>query len=91
MENTASVRIGQIVKSKNGRDFGKVFLIYKIYDEQYVGIINGVNRTIAKPKKKKLKHLMVYKDIIDGIETKDSGKYQFNDAYIRRVLKPFNK
>lgn len=91
MEITKYLNIGQIVKSKNGRDRGKVFVITKIVDEDYVMIVNGENRTIDNPKKKKVKHLTIYNKVFDEIKTKELGKYQYNDAYIRRILKPYTE
>lgn len=91
MESTKYLNVGQIVKSKNGRDAGLVFVVLEILDESYVLIADGKRRTIDKPKRKKIKHLSVYKKVFDGIKTKEVGKYQFNDAYIRRILKPYSE
>lgn len=91
MESTKYLKIGQLVRSKNGRDTGNLFIISKIIDDNFVEIIDGQRRTIEKPKKKKIKHLTVYKKIFEEIETKEIGKYQYNDAYIRRLLKPYSE
>lgn len=84
MDNTFFIKVGQIVKSKAGRDSGKVFIIKDILDKDYVAIVDGELRKLAKPKKKKIKHLMIYKDIIN-IENAD-----INDSYIRNKLKDYS-
>lgn len=91
MESTRYLKIGQVVSSKNGRDVGKIFVILEILDDDFVLITDGKNRKIKKPKKKKVKHLNVYKKVFEEIESKELGKYQYNDAYIRRILKPYNE
>lgn len=49
--------IGRVVVSKAGRDVGELFVIIGILDDKYVFISNGSQRSIEKPKKKKIKHL----------------------------------
>lgn len=90
MENTKYLKVGQVVRSKNGRDIGKVFIVLSIVDDNYVKIVDGKRRTLEKPKLKKIKHLDVYNKVFDEIESKQLGKYQFNDAYIRRILMPYS-
>ena len=48
--------LGDIVQSKVGRDAGKFFLVIKT-DCEYAYIVNGKERTVQNPKKKKFKHL----------------------------------
>lgn len=91
MNSTKYLKCGQVVRSKNGRDMGKVFLVNKIIDDNHVEIVDGKRRTLLKPKTKKIKHLVVYKRVFEEFETKDFGKYQLNDAYIRRILKPYSE
>ncbi len=55
-ENTEA---GRFCISKSGRDKGRVFIIKKVLDENYVLITDGVMRKLDKPKKKKLKHLAI--------------------------------
>lgn len=88
MDSTRYLKVGQVVSSKNGRDIGQVFVILEIVDDDFVLIANGRRRTIENPKKKRIKHLNVHKKVFSEIETKDLGKYQFNDAYVRRILRP---
>ncbi|WP_054251595.1 KOW domain-containing RNA-binding protein [Neofamilia massiliensis] len=91
MDSTRYLKVGQVVSSKNGRDAFKVFVIVEILDDKYVLIADGKRRTLEKPKKKKVNHLNIYKKVFEEIKSKACGKYQLNDAYIRRILKPFEE
>lgn len=90
MDNTKYLKVGQVVRSKNGRDAGKVFIVVSIVDDKYVHIVDGRRRRLEKPKLKKIKHLYVYNQVFEEIENKEFGKYQYNDAYIRRILLPYS-
>ena len=76
---------GQVVYSKCGRDKGLAFIITNI-DGEYACLTDGSLRPLAKPKKKKIKHVqpvsVVYAEIKDKIESKT----YLNDAEIRKAL-----
>ena len=84
MDNTLSLVKGQVVRSKKGRDEGKVFVVIGIIDKDYLYLVDGKLRKLDRPKKKKVKHLYIYKDIID-LDVID-----FNDSYIRKKLLPYS-
>lgn len=90
MEITNDLRVGQIVKSKAGRDKGRIFIITEIVDDIYVKICDGELRKVSKPKLKKIKHLIVYNRVFEEIETRVSKNEKLNNAYIRRLLEPYN-
>ncbi len=85
MEQT-DLDIGQIVKSKTGRDQGRVFVVFDKVDNNHVLIVDGSLRRIDRPKKKKIKHLaklnIVSKEIKDAILNNE----KINNAFIRREL-----
>ncbi|MDD3840356.1 MAG: hypothetical protein PHP06_07245 [Clostridia bacterium] len=74
------IKIGQLVLSKAGRDKGRYFLIWDIVDQDYVKIVDGDLRKIKKPKKKKIKHLVICNKnvVIDR---------DINDYYIQSKIK----
>lgn len=90
MEITNDLRVGQIVKSKAGRDKGRIFIITEMVDDIYVKICDGELRKVSKPKLKKIKHLIVYNRVFEEIETRVSKNEKLNNAYIRRLLEPYN-
>jgi len=85
MEQT-DLDIGEIVKSKTGRDQGRVFVVFGKADNNHVLIVDGSLRRIDRPKKKKIKHLaklnIVSKEIKDAILNNE----KINNAFIRREL-----
>lgn len=53
---------GEIVRSRAGRDRGRVFVVRKILDADYVLLVDGTLRTLERPKKKKRRHLLKASD-----------------------------
>ena len=47
--------IADVVRSTAGRDKGKLFYVSEL-DETYLTLVNGKDRTLDKPKRKKRKH-----------------------------------
>lgn len=90
METTEDLKVGQVVKSKAGRDKGKIFIIQEITDDKYVMICDGKLRKISKPKKKKSKHLIAYNTVFEEFSEKVTKKEKINNAFVRRILEPFN-
>ena len=84
MDKTFSLLKGQVVRSKKGRDEGKVYIIMEIIDDDLLLLVDGKLRKLDRPKKKKVKHLYIYKDIID-LDDKD-----LSDSYIRKKLLPYS-
>lgn len=78
--------IGRIVEATAGRERGKLFMIVGIIDENYVWIVNGKNRTLAKPKKKKIKHLKSMGELDWKIRKKILNGDQVFDSEIRKIL-----
>ena len=89
MELTTDLKIGQIIKSKAGRDKGRVFLIHEVLDEQFVLVCDGDLRKLNNPKKKKVKHLVIYNTVLTEFAEKLQGKENLNDAYVRKLLEPY--
>lgn len=55
-----SEMLGRLVKSTAGRDRGRFFIVVGEMDEKYILLADGDLRRIESPKRKKLKHVMVY-------------------------------
>lgn len=84
MDKTFSLLKGQVVRSKKGRDEGKVYIIMEIIDDDLLLLVDGKLRKLDRPKKKKVKHLYIYKDVID------TEVIDFSDIYIRKKLLPYS-
>lgn len=91
MNTTNDLTIGQVVKSRAGRDKGNIFLVLSIVDINYVLVVDGDLRKIDNPKKKKVKHLTVYNTVLPELKYKLDNNIKINNAYIRKLLEPLNK
>lgn len=91
MDSTNDIIVGQVVKSRAGRDKGNIFLVLSIVDKEYVLIVDGSLRKLDKPKKKKVKHLTIYNTKLSELKYKLDNNVKINNAYIRKLLEPFNK
>lgn len=89
MELTTDLKIGQIVKSKAGRDKERIFLICQVVDEQFVLVCDGNLRKLNNPKKKKVKHLMIYNTVLTEFAEKLQCNKNPNDAYVKKLLEPY--
>lgn len=49
--------VGRAVRSVQGRDCGRCFVILQVVDDQFVMMADGLTRKLDHPKKKKIKHL----------------------------------
>ena len=78
--------IGKVVLARAGRDKGSIFTVIDQIDEDYVLIANGVNRSMDKPKKKKLKHLEFKPEVLTIIRDKILKGQKVFDAEIRKSL-----
>ncbi len=83
--------IGQLVRSRAGRDKGKLFLILDVLDDEYVLVVDGKIRKIDRPKKKKLKHLVFYHTTIDKFRDNIENDRKMNNAFIRKLIEPFER
>lgn len=81
------IEIGRVVISRSGRDQGRMFLIVGILEEPYVLIADGALRRLKKPKKKKLRHLALQPDVLEGIGEKLKQGSKVFDAELRSALK----
>lgn len=86
MDTTREISVGQIVKSKAGRDQDRIFIVLQIVDEQYLLIADGDFRKVDKPKKKKIKHLVKYNMISAEIKKRTEKNEKVTNLLMRREL-----
>lgn len=80
------IDIGSVVRSRAGRDAGRLFLVIGILDDEFVLLSDGDLRKVEKPKKKRKKHLSVTgRKISQAEETARKGE-NFDNAQIRSWL-----
>ncbi|AIS53169.1 LSU ribosomal protein L14E [Thermoanaerobacter kivui] len=83
------LQIGQIVRSKAGRDKGRVFVVVGKFDDNHVLISDGDLRKIEKPKKKKIKHLQRYNEVLTQIKDKILKGDNLTNKEIKKALEPY--
>lgn len=82
--------LGQFVKSMAGRDNGEYFVVID-KDDLYLWLVNGSNRRLEAPKKKKKKHVQITHAVAQDIADKLNNDEKLSNAEIRRSLKEFLK
>lgn len=80
--------IGEIVMSKAGHDKGEYFVILKSNSE-YVYLVDGVFRTVEKPKKKNIKHVQIVHFHDDNLVKKYANTEKITNEEIKRAIKLF--
>ena len=77
-----SIEIADVVISKMGRDQGEWFYVTGT-DAQYALLVNGKNRTLEKPKRKKIRHI----EKVLRSETRVAGKLRSGDKVLNGELR----
>lgn len=85
-----NIQYGQVIKSKAGRDLGKIYIVIDIQDE-YVYLVDGNLRRLENPKKKKKKHIQPFNVIIATINHKIENDKKLTNADIRKELIVYQK
>lgn len=80
--------VGEIVISKAGHDKGEHFVILKS-DSEYVYLVDGVFRTVDRPKKKNIKHVQVVHVKDDNLVKKYANNEKITNEEIKRSIKLF--
>lgn len=75
--------VGDVVKSIQGRDKNKFYIIYQIIDDNFVNLVNGEIRKIENPKRKRIKHIQI-------VEKKSiNTEQELSNANIKKILKEY--
>jgi ribosomal protein L14E/L6E/L27E len=86
VDTTQEITVGQIVKSKAGRDKDRIFIVMDIVDDKFVLIADGDLRKIDHPKKKKIRHLSKYNTISHEVKDKINNHDKISNLLLRREL-----
>lgn len=78
---------GQIVYSKAGRDKKRYYVVVGIPWDEYVLIADGDLRKVEKPKRKKIKHLVIHGMVASDIKEKLEANVKINNSDIKNSLK----
>lgn len=82
--------VGMFASSKAGHDKEKVYIIMK-EDAEYVYLVDGICKTLAKPKKKSKKHIQIIKKNADeNVRQKLFNGEMLRDEEIKRAIKLYS-
>lgn len=84
------MKLGTYVCATCGRDANKCFLVVGMLDEAFVLISDGKSRKIQKPKKKKIKHLLVLGEGDKEINEMLQGKQSVTNKQVYGAIKKLN-
>src|SRR5688572_19757431 len=85
MEAVDDIKIGQVVRSKAGRDKGRFFIVVAV-DGGRVYLADGDLRRVETPKKKNIKHIQVTNHVVESIAKKiEQGKNLSNKEFRREL------
>ncbi len=73
------LKTGQLVTSRKGRDCGKKYVVIGFAGGNCVQVADGFTRTVDKPKRKNIKHLIVHQAAL--------GEKPLADRMIRAFIK----
>lgn len=79
---------GMLAASKAGHDKGMVYVIIK-EEAEYIYLVDGKIRTLAKPKKKNKKHIQVIKKCPDSDLAERIKSGGADDITIRKFIQKY--
>ncbi len=81
---------GAVCVSLAGHDKGDVFVIIE-EREEYVSLVNGASRPLAKPKRKKKKHIQIIHDEEEWKRKNLIEEGRIRDEQIRAVIRSYKR
>mgnify|MGYP002512836363 CR=1 FL=1 len=83
-------KAGTICESLAGHDRGELFVIIE-EQREYVFLVNGDSRPLAKPKKKKKKHIQVIYDEEEWKRKVLIERGRIRDEHIRSLIRGYKR
>ena len=81
-ERLSDIQIADVVRATAGREAGKLFYVTGM-DDMYLNLVNGKDRTLETPKRKKLKHV----EKVLRSETRVAEKLRQGDKVLNSELR----
>ena len=82
------MKVGEVVVSLCGHDMGEWYIVADVQGE-FIYLIDGGNKPIEKPKKKKIKHIAKTTYFAEEVAQKIANKKYLQNAEVRKALKFF--
>lgn len=80
------LEIGQLVRSKAGRDRGRYYLVWGQVGDNFIRVVDGEVRRLDNPKLKNVKHVQVAGKVADEIVQKVQRGQPVTNAQIRKAI-----
>ena len=81
-ERLSDIQISDVVRATAGRETGKLFYVVDV-DDVYLSLVNGKDRTLEKPKRKKQRHV----EKVLRSETRVAEKLRLGDKVLNSELR----
>ena len=83
---TKQMQTGMFARSLAGHDAGELYIV--LHDDgTFVYLVNGKNRKLDRPKKKKKMHIQPDYHVAELIRSRIEAGQEIQDADIRKVIK----
>jgi hypothetical protein len=80
-----------LAKSKCGHDKDEIYVVYAAdEDEGFYALVNGRNRTVEYPKKKRMKHVQLIRHLDQGLVEKYEQAEAVTDDLIKQIIKDYS-
>ncbi len=80
----------ELATSLAGHDKGNIYIISQVSGDEVL-LVNGENRTVEHPKRKKLKHIQVIKRLPEDVQDLAAGMDELSDLSAKRLLKLYRR
>ena len=84
-------KLGDLVTPKNGKYNGELFIVTSFVDQDYCLIVNGKQRKLSNPKKKKVKHLLLLAENASLEQKLQNNAYVLDSDIVKLISKYKNK
>lgn len=81
------LRVGQLVRSKAGRDAGLYLLVVGIRDRRTVAVADGELRRVARPKLKNVRHLEAFPVRVKEAEVRFAAPSVVTDRVVAEAIR----
>ena len=82
------MRVGEVVISIFGHDMGEWYIVKQVQND-YLLLVDGKNKPLIKPKRKKAKHVVKANCFAEELAQKIAQGTYLQDAEVRKTLKFF--
>ncbi len=86
-----NLQVGQLVRSSQGRDAGRFYVVVDKIGSDEVTVSDGCKRPLSKLKKKNLKHLQKYNKFVSQELTRKLYHKKASDRELRAELEKFTQ